>query len=152
MIASIRNALRTVVAPLFHRPTAQQVAALCYRDTTQGQEVLMITSRDTGRWILPKGWPMRDKTDAEAAAQEAWEEAGVKPAVIADTPIGSYGYDKVLDNGLAMPIETTVYAVEVDKLANKFPEAKERKRKWMRPDKAANLVDEPELRALLHAL
>lgn len=152
MNAMMSNVLRDVVAPLFRRPKGLQVAALCYRETANGKEVLMITSRDTGRWILPKGWPMRGKSEAEAAVQEAWEEAGVKPANVTGEAIGSYAYDKVLENGLPIPIETFVYPVEVEELAKSFPESKERRRKWMSPKQAANLVDEPQLQTLLHDL
>lgn len=55
---------------------AEQTAALCTHPQT-GQ-VLLITSRDTGRWVLPKGWPMRGRSMAQAALIEAWEEAGVE--------------------------------------------------------------------------
>ena len=76
MNAKIGAVLRDVVGPMFRRPRSLQVAALCHRRTKAGQkEVLLVTSRGTGRWILPKGWPMRGKSDAQAAAQEAWEEA-----------------------------------------------------------------------------
>jgi 8-oxo-dGTP pyrophosphatase MutT (NUDIX family) len=130
----------------------QQVAALCYRDARDGKEVLLITSRDTGRWIIPKGWPMRGKTDAQAAAIEAWEEAGVKSANVECDPIGSYEYDKMQDDGVALPVETQVYSVEVDRLAKMFPEVSERDRAWVSPNEAADMVDEPELKALLNSL
>lgn len=141
--------LRDLVAPIFRRPRRLQVAALCHRQTKRGKEVLLVTSRGTGRWILPKGWPMRGKTDAEAAAQEAWEEAGVKPRSVGDTPIGSYGYDKVSDAGLPVPTEAHIYPIEVEALEDDFPEAEERSRKWVSVDTAAELVDEPELRSFL---
>ena len=63
--------------PMLSRPRRLQVAALCFRRTDTGCEVLLVTSRDTGRWVIPKGWPMEGKSSAESAAQEAWEEAGV---------------------------------------------------------------------------
>ena len=146
------DALRDVVAPLFRRPKRLQVAALCYRRKGADKEVLMITSRDTGRWIIPKGWPMRGKTDAEAALQEAWEEAGVKSASIEGEPIGSFAYDKVLNDGLPLPVEAQVYSIKVDRLSDNFPEAGERKRAWMSPREAANLVDEPQLQEILRAV
>ena len=148
----LSDVLRDVVGPLFRRPRGLQVAALCYRKTGAEKEVLLITSRDTGRWIIPKGWPMRGKTDAEAALQEAWEEAGVKSATIEGEPIGSFAYDKVLSRGLPLPVEAQVYSVRVEKLCDSFPEAGERTRKWMSPAKAANLVDEPQLKEILRAV
>jgi len=95
---------------------------------------------------------MRGKTDAEAALQEAWEEAGVKTATVTGDVIGSYGYDKVSNSGLPVPVETMVYPVKVETLAEQFPECHERKRQWMSPTKAATLVREPELQSLLRVL
>ncbi|MEL6960190.1 MAG: NUDIX hydrolase [Pseudomonadota bacterium] len=150
MNAKISTVLRDVVGPMFRRPKGLQVAALCHRPTKTGsKEVLLVTSRGTGRWILPKGWPMRGKSEAEAAVQEAWEEAGVKAANVQEDPIGSYAYDKVLGKGLPVPVETLVYAVEVEDLARDFPEADERTRKWVTPQEAADLVAEPQLSRLL---
>jgi 8-oxo-dGTP pyrophosphatase MutT (NUDIX family) len=129
-----------------------QVAALCLRGSGEDLRVLMITSRGTGRWIIPKGWPIPGKTGAQAAMTEAWEEAGVKKAKINPDPIGSYGYDKITDDGGAIPVQAQVYVLTVEKLVDDFPEADERKRKWMRPKRAAKLVAEPELRDILRAL
>lgn len=141
-----------VLSPLLQRPKRMQVAALCYRGKGDAKEVLMITSRDTGRWIIPKGWPMRGKDSPEAALQEAWEEAGVRNSTAKSDPIGRYTYDKVKESGLAVPVETYVYPVAVKDLADDFPEAQERTRKWMRPDEAANHVRERELKSILRAL
>ena len=152
MSFKVPQAVRDAVVPLFRRPKRLQVAALCYRTTRTGKEVLLVTSRGTGRWILPKGWPMRGKSDAQAAVQEAWEEAGVKPANVGEDPIGRYGYDKVLDDGLPLPVETLVYPVEVDQLLKSYPESSQRRRKWVSPNQAAELVAEPELQSLLRVL
>ncbi|MQY43343.1 NUDIX domain-containing protein [Epibacterium sp. SM1969] len=138
--------------PLILRPRRLQVAALCLRGSGDNRKVLLITSRDTGRWIIPKGWPMNGKTCSEAALQEAWEEAGVIEAEIDDTPIGSYNYYKRRDNGTREPVTTLIYAVNVHKLADSYPEASQRKRKWLSPKKASTLVAEPELQELLAAL
>ncbi len=135
--------------PMLSRPRRLQVAALCFRETGDGREVLLITSRDTGRWVLPKGWPMAGKTSAESAAQEAWEEAGVRTGRFEDRPIGRYDYDKRHDNGTSEPLETLVYALEVEELLDEFPEMHERRRNWVPPAEAATLVDEPQLRDLL---
>lgn len=152
MNSKITAVLRDAVAPMFRRPKGLQVAALCTRGAGDDKQVLLVTSRGTGRWILPKGWPMRGKTDAQAALQEAWEEAGVKGAAVQEDPIGSYGYDKITGNGLPVPVETLVYPVEVKSMANQFPEAHERTRKWVSPKRAANMVNEPELQSLLRVL
>ena len=153
MMNKILNAAwEGMILPLLQRPKLMQVAALCYRGKGNKKEVLMITSRDTGRWILPKGWPMRGTDSPGAALQEAWEEAGVRNSTAKSKPIGSYTYDKIGDSGLAVPVETFVYPVAVKDLADDFPEADERTRKWMRPEDAANLVQEPELQSLLRTL
>jgi 8-oxo-dGTP pyrophosphatase MutT (NUDIX family) len=127
---------------------ASQVGALCWRVTGAGLQVLMVTSRDTGRWVIPKGWPMPGRAPHEAAAREAWEEAGVtggaEPAVI-----GTYGYDKLMGDGRAVPCVVAVYAVAVRKLAGAFPEKKQRKRRWMSAAEAAAAVQEPALSALI---
>lgn len=126
-----------------------QIAALCLHKKTS--EVLLVTSRGTGRWILPKGWPMAGRSLAEAAAQEAWEEAGVR-GTISDTEIGRYRYDKVQDRGFAIPIEVRVFAMQIDELASDYPEAGQRKRRWYDPARAAELVAETGLKELLRAL
>ncbi|XDA97024.1 NUDIX hydrolase [Sulfitobacter sp. LCG007] len=137
--------------PMFRRPRRLQVAALCFRDTGQGRHVLLVTSRGTGRWVLPKGWPMAGKTSSDAAMQEAWEEAGVRRARLVPEPVGSYGAQKVTASGWSIPVTTLVYALEVEEIADDFPEAHERRREWFSPADAADRVHEPELREILRS-
>lgn len=137
------------LAPMMQRPKRLQVAALCYRGAGDDKEVLLVTSRGTGRWIIPKGWPIRGLNSPQAALQEAWEEAGVKDSAATDQPIGAYSYQKTQDTGLDIPVEALVYPVEVEGLSEAFPESGERTRRWVRTDEAANLVNEPELKAIL---
>ncbi|HLQ18626.1 MAG TPA: NUDIX hydrolase, partial [Tabrizicola sp.] len=111
-------------------------------------EVLLITSRDTGRWVIPKGWPMPGLAPEAAAAQEAWEEAGVRGA-INPLCVGRYGYQKCLSAETSVPCAVAVYGLRVDDLAKTFPEAKERRRKWFALDEAAGLVAEPELAVII---
>jgi 8-oxo-dGTP pyrophosphatase MutT (NUDIX family) len=131
--------------------SSTQVAALCWRKHRHQIEVLLITSRDTGRWVLPKGWPMEGRSGPEAAAIEAWEEAGVEGKIAPD-PLGFFGYDKVISPELAHPCMVSVFPLRVATLARRFPERKARRRKWFSAEKAARKVMEPELRALLLAL
>ena len=126
-----------------------QVAALCFDRKGRHKKVLLITSRDTGRWIIPKGWLMPGVDDAAAALQEAWEEAGVKRGEVSAEPIGRFEYPKVLDTGASISVTASVYGVRVRKLSSKYPEAGQRKRIWITPRKAAKLVQEPELKAIL---
>jgi len=91
---------------------------------------------------------MEGKTPAQAALQEAWEEAGIKGET-RETCLGIYSYQKTLDDTLDVPTMAMVYPVEVTTVKNKFPEAGERKVKWFSPKKAAEMVAEPELKAIL---
>ncbi len=128
-----------------------QFAALCWRMHRGRVEVLLITSRDTGRWVIPKGWPMADKTPAECAATEAWEEAGVRGHG-RDDALGYYSYDKMMGSKAALPCIVAVFPLRVEELASRFPERKQRRRRWFNAEKASKLVAEPELKALLLAL
>lgn len=141
-----------LLRPMIFRPKRVQVAALCYRKGKSGTEVLLISSRGTGRWIIPKGWPIKGKDGAESALQEAWEEAGVRAAMVDRTPCGSYDYVKTRDNGTREPIETIVYSAQVDHLADDYPERHQRKREWFPAKKASDLVNEPQLKTLLRQL
>jgi 8-oxo-dGTP pyrophosphatase MutT (NUDIX family) len=142
--------------PLKHRSpfpplpaAAEQYAALPWRREAGGQiKVLVITSRETRRWVIPKGWPMKGRTPGEAAVQEAYEEAGVVGQAGAKA-IGVYAYDKRLRDGALQPIRVRVFPMEVlvERLA--FPEQGQREKRWVSPPQAAELVDEPELKALI---
>ena len=129
------------------RDVRTQFGALCYRVVDDKLQVLLITSRRTGRWILPKGWPMPEVTPAEAAMREAWEEAGVKGRTRGDC-LGIYSYIK-RDRGERLPCVVAVFAVKVQSLRRDFPEAGQRNRKWFSQKKAARLLEEPELRRLV---
>jgi 8-oxo-dGTP pyrophosphatase MutT (NUDIX family) len=128
-----------------------QIAALPLRWKGAEVQVLMITSRDTGRWIVPKGWTMKDRKPWSAAALEALEEAGAKGHVARDV-FGTYRYDKVLDDGTALPCKVRVYPMIVEKLASNWKEADERRRRWFSLREAAERVDEPELADMLRRL
>ena len=126
-----------------------QFGALCWRLGPAGVEVLLITSRDTGRWVIPKGWPISGLTPEASAAREAWEEAGVEGQPDPQC-LGQYCYDKGLGAERApLPCQVAVYGVQVAALSDRFPEKKQRRRKWFSPDKAARKVAEPGLQALL---
>ena len=126
----------------------KQFAALPYRlDETGMVEMLLVTSRETGRWVLPKGWPMKGKAPHRAAAIEAYEEAGAVGRSM-KTPLGTYRYDKRLKDG-AVPCVVTVYPMAVEELEESWPEMEERRRVWRRAAEAATLVDEPDLQAIL---
>ena len=104
----------------------------------------MITSRQSKRWIIPKGWPVDGATPAEAAQTEAWEEAGVAGKVV-PTCLGIYSYNKTIDGAGALPCVVAMFPIRVKKLSTSYPEQAQRRRKWFSRKKAAKLVDEPEL-------
>lgn len=125
-----------------------QLAAVPWRMINGDVEILMITSRLSRHWLIPKGWPMNGKTNAQAAAREAYEEAGVK-GTISRKPIGRYRYQKLLADGTALPCFVDVYALRVEKELASWPEADDRERLWVTPDEAARVVFEPDLAAFL---
>ncbi|HEX5777093.1 MAG TPA: NUDIX hydrolase [Caulobacteraceae bacterium] len=124
-----------------------QYAALPWRMTDGGLEILLITS-SSGRWIIPKGWPMDGKAPHEAAAQEAWEEAGVRGEAGAQA-MGAFHTDKVRKDGRVKRLEVQVFPLAVTEEAERWPEAEVRQRRWAPPAEAARLAGEPELAALL---
>ena len=130
---------------------ASQVAALCWRMHKGAVEVLLITSRETGRWVIPKGWPVAGLTPFAAAAREAWEEAGVIGR-ISETTLGEYLYDKITAPVVATRCTVAVFPLHVEALKRRFPEAKQRRRSWFAAARAAELVAEPELVLLLQSV
>lgn len=138
----------TIEAEDFTPPRHKQLAALCFRKGKKGTEILMVTS-SAGRWILPKGWPMKGKKDGEAAMIEAWEEGGVKRGKVARKPMGKFLATKTMKSGDEELAETRVYAVKVKEMRKKFPESHKRDTQWLSPKKAAKLVTEDGLRKIL---
>lgn len=126
----------------------RQYAALPWRVGAHGVEVLLVTSRETRRWIIPKGWPMKDRTGPEAATQEAFEEAGVR-CVVAGAPLGVFSYLKRMADGSGRRCTVRVYPLKVAEALDVWPEMTQRERRWMTPAEAAAAVDEPELKALI---
>ncbi len=130
------------------RAVGIQYAALPYRITDGRLEVLLLTSRGTGRWVIPKGWPMRGKSPQEAAAVEAHEEAGVEGEVAAAS-IGSYRYLKRLNDGRRIPVQVIVFPLQVTAEMDQWKEQTERRKLWMPYMSAARSVGEPGLKRLL---
>lgn len=135
---------------MVRRPPRQQYAALCYRISkgSNTPEILLLTSRETRRWVIPKGWPMDGKDAYKVAEREAYEEAGVKGDIGQDS-IGHFHYDKKLRSGLVVTCRVEVYPLKVEKLISDFPEKDERDLSWFSPAEAAELVNEPELKQLI---
>ncbi len=129
----------------------RQIAALPWRMRGGQVEVLLVTSRETKRWVIAKGNLMVDLSDHLAAAQEAYEEAGVQ-GDISPKPMGSYVYDKRFKDGRAVPCVVDVFALEVLIQLGSWPELHQRTRQWMRAEEAANSVDEADLGDLIRSL
>jgi 8-oxo-dGTP pyrophosphatase MutT (NUDIX family) len=129
-----------------------QIAALPIRWDKDGElRILLITSRETKRWVMPKGWPMEGREPWRAAEIEALEEAGVRGS-ISEEPIGVYRYEKILDDGTAAPCQVQLYPMIVEKMLKNWKERAERKRRWFSASGAAKAVHEPELKNILEVL
>ena len=132
------------------RSETRQVAALPWRIGANGREILMITSRETRRWVIPKGGRMGGKSDPQAAAIEAMEEAGVQ-GEIGQTVIGTFRYAKRLRSGDERMCIVSVFPLKVLIQLGAWPEAAERERRWMSVGEAAASVLEPDLADLIRA-
>jgi 8-oxo-dGTP pyrophosphatase MutT (NUDIX family) len=133
-----------------HRPTRIQFGALPYRfDRHAHLQVLLITSRETGRWIIPKGWPIMGFKPAQTAALEAYEEAGVRGRV-SSRPLGHYVYEKrMADRVTSFPCDVQVFPLLVKTQLKKWPESRQRKVQWFPILEAAALIDDDDLRKLI---
>lgn len=125
-----------------------QFGAVCYRIVNGKIQILLVTSRRSRLWIVPKGWPIDAKTPAQSAAIEAWEEAGVL-GTANSACVGLYSYTKRLLKDDTLPIVVSLFAIHVKRTAKKFPESHQRKRKWVSRKKASNMVSDPELGKIL---
>jgi len=125
-----------------------QYAALPWRQTGRRIEILLITSRESRRWVIPKGWPMKGRAPHEAAAAEALEEAGISGDVASDA-IGSYSYLKGLKGEKVIPSQVIVFPLEVLSQLVHWKEKDQRQVSWFPYPKAASLVAEPALKRLI---
>jgi 8-oxo-dGTP pyrophosphatase MutT (NUDIX family) len=126
-----------------------QTAALPWRRDAEGQiQVLLVTGRNSGRWIVPKGHVMFGKTLAEAAAIEAFEEAGVE-GIIAEQPIGSFEVRKYHPILGSLRFSAVVHPLEATRCLLTWPEQAARKRIWVPAEEAAGLVRSDQLAQLL---
>ncbi len=127
------------------RPRAQY-AALPYR-VGEGLEIMLITSRETGRWVIPKGWPMKGKTPSAAAATEALEEAGVEGEL--GKAVGSYAYTKFGKRGGGVACKVKVFPLKVVDQHASWREQEERTVRWFAAKEAADAVQERQLARLI---
>ena len=127
-----------------------QYGALPYRFTpTEALEILLVTTRRSKRWIIPKGWPIKGLRPAKSAAREAFEEAGVRGKIGAKS-VGLFNYDKLLDEeGIQFNCEVKVFPLLVKRQSENWPEIEQRLVQWVEPDKAVSMIKEPELKKLI---
>ncbi|MCB4821522.1 NUDIX hydrolase [Roseicella aerolata] len=129
----------------------RQCAALPLSRRGDDLFVLLVTSRETRRWVVPKGWVEKRHSPADQAAQEAYEEAGIRGRV-ASAPIGRYAYAKRLRDGASVTCEVEVFALEVEQLLEDWPEKGQRERRWFSLPDAAAAVQEGGLGSLMLSL
>lgn len=126
----------------------KQYAALPFIVSRDGLEVCLITSRGTGRWLIPKGWPKKGMAPHELADLEAFEEAGLVGRSDT-TPIGSFHYAKQLNDKSEIECDVSVYPMLVNYQAINWPEQEQRTVMWVKLQQALVLVDDEELSDLL---
>jgi 8-oxo-dGTP pyrophosphatase MutT (NUDIX family) len=113
-------------------------------------EIMLLTSRDTRRWVIPKGWPMKGRKAHQSAAQEALEEAGVIGKT-SSKALGAYSYMKLAKSGELVPCKVKVFPLRVRRQLDAWPEQEERETRWFPPDEAAASVQEEELAAIIRS-
>ncbi len=128
----------------------QQFGVLPYRETKKaGLKILLVTSRETHRWVIPKGWPMKGLKPAASGAQEAYEEAGLR-GVARSRPLGSFLYEKrLMEKETTVPCEVTVYPMQVTRQETTWPEQAERKKCWFSPVTAIAAVSDDGLKEII---
>lgn len=130
------------------RNREKQVGALVYRFDAAGHlQILLITSRQTNRPVIPKGWRMKGVKDRAAAAREAFQEAGIEGRC-SKKPLGRYRYWKRLPDHFAL-VTVKVFALEAQTVLEDFKESSERLSAWLSPSHAAAIVQEPGLSRLI---
>ncbi len=134
-----------------HHGTGEQIAALPFMIEGGNLQILLITSRETRRWVIPKGGRIRGLRPRDVAVREAFEEAGLVGRIVGKRPIGSYHYSKKLADNQERLYRVKVFLLSVDHQEEDWPEKEQRKCQWVTPQQAAHMVDEGGLAELLQA-
>jgi 8-oxo-dGTP pyrophosphatase MutT (NUDIX family) len=126
-----------------------QFAALPWRISEGGRrQVMLLTTRETHRWMIPKGWPMKGRKPAEVAGQEAYEEAGLVGQIVGKRPLGIFHYEKQLTKGSRL-CQVRVFSFRVERQLDDWPEKQQRETKWFDATEAATLVEEDGLSGII---
>lgn len=145
------NVHRLIADPPQAAERKTQFAALPWRVGGGDRvEVMLMTSRETRRWVIAKGWPIKGLAPNMTASREAYEEAGVE-GYVSMNAVGSYAYDKRKPSGRLQAVQVEVYPLQVTVQHPDWPEQFQREKLWLSPQEAAARVDEPGLKTLLAA-
>lgn len=126
-----------------------QFAALPWQLNEGGKsQVMLLTTRETGRWTIPKGWPMKGRKPAEVASQEAYEEAGLVGHIVSKRPLGAFHYEKQLPKGSRL-CQVSVFSFRVERQLDDWPEKHQRETKWFDALEAAELIEEDGLHGII---
>jgi 8-oxo-dGTP pyrophosphatase MutT (NUDIX family) len=128
-----------------------QFAALPFRVGPGGLRVLLLTSRETRRWVIPKGWPIHGLKPREVAAREAFEEGGLVGKIVGRHAIGSYHYSKRMPDQREILNYVRVFLLRVDQQLDAWPEKEQREWRWVDPIKAVQMVDEGGLAEIIRS-
>jgi 8-oxo-dGTP pyrophosphatase MutT (NUDIX family) len=127
-----------------------QFGALPWRLSESGtRQIMLLTSRETRRWVIPKGWPMKKRKPAQVASQEAYEEAGLIGHIVDKRPVGTFAYEKRLAKGVVL-CEVRVFLFRVERQMDDWPEKNERETQWFDANEAADLVEEGALADIIY--
>ena len=143
--------MKSAAAQLLEPELHEQFGALPWRRVDDVVQVLLVTSRISRHWLLPKGWLIKGKSGTASACREAFEEAGVEGRA-QNKPLGTYEYVKITKTGEHLPCRVSVYGLQVKSMHANWPEFSQRTRQWFSLPAAAAMVTEPGLRDFLASL
>ena len=112
--------------------------------------MLLVTSRESKRWVIPKGNLPNGLAPHDGAAKEALEEAGVTGA-ICPVPLGTFRYRKRKGSGASLMADVEVFPLSVSRQLDEWPEKDQRQRRWFSLTDAAAAVEEPDLADLIRS-
>jgi 8-oxo-dGTP pyrophosphatase MutT (NUDIX family) len=122
-----------------------RVGALAVRSHKGRLQVAIVTTRGSGRWIIPKGRRERGMEDHEVAALEAFEEAGVITSHSAHEPL------QVCLKG-RRKTHLMIHVLHIDRLLTRWPERRERHRRLVELEDLRKWIQSRRLRRAVRDL